>query len=199
MDCLAGFAGNTVRISRQVPRVNRPTGREIRDGEPTIVWTSFEDPGAPDIIVNTISRSQDYIAANAEAGFNEQQVCSAIIVFIFAYWDEEVRPAIAAVRGVKSSEVRVDALGDLRILRNAVIHNKGIVSAKEHAKLKVMSALSKPDEKLVLTADEMHQLFIFVKQAIGHIIAHYTGKLPAAPDMSRIKGIAIQNVYPRKR
>lgn len=198
MDCLAGFEGNTARITRQIPRVNRPTGREIRNGEPTIVWTAFEDPGAPDVIVNTVSRAEDYLAANAEAGFNEQQVCWSIIVFIFAYWDEEIRPALAEVRGVNSNDIMVDALGDLRILRKAIIHNKGIVATKEYAKLKKMSALAEPDVKLTFTHDQMHQLFVFIKQAIGEIIAFYAGNLPGAPDMSKIRGIAIQGAGPRK-
>lgn len=51
---------------------------------------------------------------NAEAGFNEQHVCWSIIVFLFAYRDEQVRPEIAAVRGVEPNDVKVDALGDLR-------------------------------------------------------------------------------------
>lgn len=197
MDCLGGFEGNTVRITRQIPRVNRPTGREIRNGEPTIVWTTFEDLGAPDVIINTVSRTRDYLAANAEAGFNEQQVCWSIIVFIFTYWDAEIRPTIAAVRGVKSNDIMVDALGDLRILRNAIIHNKGVVCAAEHAKLKLMSTLAKPDEKLMLAHDEMHQIFVYIKQAIGQIIAHYVGNLPGAPDMNDIQDIAIQNAGPR--
>lgn len=198
MDCLGGFEGNAVRITRQIPRVNRPTGREIRNGEPTIIWTTFDDPGAPDIIINTVSRSQDYLSANAETGFNEQQVCWSIIVFIFTYWDEEIRPAIAEVRGVKSGDVMVDALGDLRILRKAIIHNKGIVSAKEHAKLKLMSALAKPDKKLKLAPKDMHQIFVFIKQAIGQLITHYVSNLPGTPDITNLKDIAIQNAGPRK-
>jgi hypothetical protein len=42
-------------------------------------------------------------------------------VFIFAYWDEEIRPQIAKIRGVDSNDVQVDALGDLRILRKSIM------------------------------------------------------------------------------
>lgn len=199
MDCLAGFEGNTVRISRQIPRANRPTGRVIRSEEPTIVYSSVEDPGAPDVIVSTIRRSQDYLAVNAEAGFNEQQICWSIIVFVFAYWDEEIRPAIAAARGVENNDIVVDELGDLRILRKAIVHNRGIVSAKEYAKLKVMTGLVKPDHKIVLSHDEMHQLFVFIKRAIGKIIAHYVGDLPGAPNMDEVRDIGIQNAGSRNR
>src|ERR1700676_4688774 len=71
-DCLSGFAGNKIRIERQIPRVQRPTSRHIEKGQPVIVWTSLEDPRSPDIIHNRITRSEEFISENSEAGFNEQ-------------------------------------------------------------------------------------------------------------------------------
>ena len=136
---------------------------------------------------------------NAEAGFNEQQVCWSIVVFIFAYWDEEVRPKIAAVRGVKHEDVKVDAMGDLRLVRNGIVHNKGVLSAADYARLKKIATLLRPDGRIIFTHDQMHKLFIAVKQAIAEIILTYTGDLPGAPDPSTIVGIAIQNAGPRKK
>ena len=142
---------------------------------------SVEDPDSPGVIHHRTIRADQFLAVNAEAGFNEQQVCWSIIVFLFAYWDEEVRPHIATVRGVKPDEVKVDALGDLRLIRNGIIHNKGVVSSSDHAKLKKIASLLKPDEKITLTHDQMHKLFIAVKQAIAEIILSYVGHLPGAP------------------
>lgn len=197
MDCLNGFEGNTVRIERQVARVNRPVRKEFRDGQEVIVWDSMEDPSRPDVIHSSIRKSSTYLADNAEAGFNEQQICWAIIVFVFAHWDEEIRPAIAQVRGIRSNEIMLDALGDLRILRKAIVHAKGIVTVQEHAKLKKMGDLIKPGEKLELSHDQMHNVFVLIKNSIGEIILHYTGDLPGAPSPDSIVGVAIQNVGPR--
>lgn len=193
MDGLAGFEGNTVRIGRQVHRVTRPDHVEVRNGERVVVWASAEDPSQPDVILSTIRRASDYLSDNSDGGFNEQQLCASIIVFMFAYWDEEVRPAIARARGVQPNEIRIDAMGDLRILRNAIIHAGNMVAAGEHAKLKKMGDLSKPNERLVLRHDQMHRLFVLVKQAIGEIIMHHTGALPGAPTADHIVDIAIQN------
>ena len=49
-DALASFNGNKVRIERQIPRAQRPTGRRIEEGRPVIVWASVEDPASPDVI-----------------------------------------------------------------------------------------------------------------------------------------------------
>ena len=192
-DCLAGFAGNKVRIERQIPRVQRPTSRRIEDGQPVIVWVSVEDPTRPDILHHRIIRADEFVSANAEAGFNEQQVCWSIIVFLFAYWDEEIRPQIARVRGVATNDVKVNALGDLRLLRQSIIHNGGVISASNYAKLKVMGELCHPNSAITLTHDQMHKLFVLVKQAIGALILEYTGALPGAPKASDLADIAIQN------
>lgn len=77
MDAIAGFAGNKARIKFQTARVNRRSrihreadGTEA-DGTDVVVGTSLEDPSKPDIILNRISRSSDYIRENDESGFNE--------------------------------------------------------------------------------------------------------------------------------
>ena len=61
MDALAGFAGNKTRIEVQVARVLcRTQQRKDSDGVNVMVWSSFEDPGSPDIIHNRITRAADY-------------------------------------------------------------------------------------------------------------------------------------------
>lgn len=192
-DCLSGFRGNKVRIERQKARINRPTGSRVENGQRVIVWTSVEDPNSPDVIHQRITRADDFIKANTEAGFNEQQTCRAIIVFMFAYWDEEIRPKIAAVRGVKSDDVKLDELGDLRILRKNIVHNRGLLPTSEYAKLKVMKDIVKPDTQIVFTHNQMHRVFLHIKQAIGTLILKSTGDLPGAPKASELVGIAIQN------
>lgn len=191
MDCLGGFEGNSVRIKRQVARVLRPQSRRVEDGIPVTVWTSFANPSEPDIIHNEIQRADEYIRNNSEAGFNEQQVCWSIIVFMFAFWNENVRPQIARIRNVQPNDIKVDALGDLRIFRNAIIHDEGVITVAEHAKLKVMDALCPPNSKITLSHDQMHALFIHIKQGIAAILMDYAGRFPGAPDLSKIRGVAI--------
>jgi hypothetical protein len=91
-DCLSSFYGNKVRVERQVARVTRPASRRIENGQTVITWASLENPTRPDVIHHRTIRADEFIAANSEAGFNEHQVCWSIIVFIFSYWDEEIRP-----------------------------------------------------------------------------------------------------------
>jgi hypothetical protein len=190
-DCLSGFQGNKVRVERQMPRLQRPTSRKIVDGQPVITWVSVEDPSRPDVLHHRIIRADEFINVNSEAGFNEQQVCWAIIVFIFATWDEETRPRIATIRGVKPNTIMLDEIGDLRILRGAIIHNGGALTANEYAKLKVMPDLCQPNTTLMFSHDQMHKLFVHMKRSIGRLISAHFGHLPGAPSPDSIVGIAI--------
>lgn len=192
-DCLSGFQGNKVRVERQIPRLQRPTSRRIVDGQPVITWASVEDPARPDVLHHRIIRADEFINVNSEAGYNEQQVCWAIVVFIFATWDEEIRPRMARIRGVEPNTIMIDEMGDLRTLRRAIIHNGGVVTAAEYAKLKVMADLSQPDTKLTFNHDQMHMLFVHIKRSIGQLILEHTGHLPGAPDADSIVGVAISN------
>ncbi len=193
-DCLSGFQGNKVRVERQVARVTRPASRRIENGQPVVVWASLEDPSRPDVIHHRIIRADEFITANSEAGFNEQQVCWSIIVFIFAYWNEDIRPQIAKIRGVKPDEIKINAFGDLRVLRKSIVHDGGVLGAADHAKLKVLNGICQADAIISLTHDQMHTIFVVIKSAIGSLILEYTAHLPGAPKPEDIVDIAVQNI-----
>lgn len=192
MDCLSGFQGNTVRIERQVALVQRRAGIKIENGEEVVMYASFEDPSRPEVIHHRIIATENFLSVNSAAGFNHQQICWSIIVFVFAYWDEEIRPQIAKVRGVKPDEVKLNAMGDLRILRNSIVHNKGIVAPVDYPKLKVMGEMVEAGEPVAISYDHMHRVFVLIKQAIAELMLHYTGHLPGAPKASELRGVAIQ-------
>jgi hypothetical protein len=157
-----------------------------------VVWSSFEDPGSPDIIHNRITRATDYIAYNSVHGLNEQQHVRAIIVILFSFWNEEIRSRLARCKNRDPNDIKVDALGDLRILRHAIIHNKGVLSASAHAKLKVMKDVFVPDAAIIVSHDQMHKLFVSVKQGTAVLILEHTGQRPGTPQISEIVDLAIQ-------
>jgi hypothetical protein len=180
----------------QTARVQRRhyKGRDA-DGAHVVVGTSLEDPESPEVIHNRISRAVDYIAENAENGFNEQQQARAVIVFIFTYWDEEIRPRLAHAKNLPSPNgIRVDAMGDLRLLRGAIIHNKGKLSSTYHQKMKVMRELFTPDADIKISHETMHQIFVRAKQGIGNLILEHVGKRPGAPEIGEIREVAIQRI-----
>jgi hypothetical protein len=193
LDALAGFTGNKARVELQVARIRRRHSlQKDADGANTVVSSSYEDPSKPEFIISRITRSSDYLAANSQGGFNEQQTARAAIVFIFAYWDEEIRPRLARAKKVSSpNEIQVDEFGDLRLLRRSIIHNRGKLSKALHQKLKVMGDAFAPDAEIHITPDVMHQIFVRLKQGIGRLMLDHVGPRPGAPNPADLKDIAI--------
>lgn len=197
-DSVSSFQGNKIRIERQVARINFASGTTIENGQHTVMRTSVEDPSLPDVIHHRIIKTDDFIAQNQEAGFNEQQITWAVIVFVFAFWDEDIRPRLAKAKSIKPNEITSDAFGDLRIFRKAIIHNAGILTDSDYTKLKIMNEICKPNQTLVFSHDEMHKIFVFLKNALARLLLEPYKDLPGAPDLSKIVSVAIQNIPPKK-
>jgi hypothetical protein len=193
MDALAGFAGHYARVERQIHRVNRPVRSGVDEaGHQVVVWASYEDPTKPHIIHNRIVRTEDYLAANAPNGSNEQQHARAIVVFLFTYWEDEVRPRLAKAKGVPLTEIRGDAMGDLRILRNVILHARGILRSDKHAELKKLGGLFGADETLNLSYETMHSLFVALKQECAKLLFDWLGVTDAPVKPEEIVDLAIQ-------
>lgn len=199
VDALAGFAGNHASVELQVHREQRPVRHGVDlTGLPVIVWASYEDPSKPAVIHNRIVRAPDYLAANAPSGSNEEQHARAILVFLFTYWEDEIRGRLAAARGVIPSAVRVDALGDLRILRNVILHGKGIIRADDQAKLKKVRPLFQIDAPIALPCETMQAIFEAVKQDCAKLLLDWLGVTDTPIDLSRIRDLAIYRRSPSR-
>lgn len=193
MDALAGFAGHHTRVERQVHRVNRPV-RSSTDaqGLPVMVWASYEDPSKPDVIHNRIIRAEDYMAANADGGSNEQQHAKAIVIFLYTYWEDEIRPRLAASQKVERDNIRSDVMGDLRILRHTILHTKSILPFGQHKALRTMQDLFTPEKPILLPYDNMHQVFIRIKQGCAKLLLEWLNIADAPVKPEELTDLAIQ-------
>jgi hypothetical protein len=75
------------------------------------------------------------------------------IVSVYALWEEEYRPRLAAAHGRDKKEEKYPLLGDLRRLRIDVIHHRGIATARWTGGCEVLSWFQ-PDE--VIRVDGRH-------------------------------------------
>ena len=193
IDALAGFAGHHARVELQVHREQRPVRTGVdATGMPLIVCASYEDPSKPGVIHNRIVRTSDYLAANAVGGSNEEQHARAILVFIFTFWEDEIRPRLAAARGVELNEVTADSLGDLRVIRNVILHAKGVVRADKFADLRRFQLLFAVDAPVRLSCESMQVIFEGLKQDCAKLLFEWIGVSDAPIDVSRIRDLAIQ-------
>ena len=199
MDALAGFAGHTIRVERQVSRVMKQAKkRDPGTGETTVVCVSYEDPSTPDVVLNRIVRSDDYLSMNARGGSNERQLAQSIIVFLYTTWELEIRPRLAAAMNVPLESIKSNVMGDLRHVRHAILHTKGILRADAHSKLGPLGSIFQRDSLVQPSYEEMHQLFIAVKQGCAGILLERIGMPPGEKlDVSSLRDIAIQRLGKR--
>lgn len=72
-------------------------------------------------------------------------------VFVFAEWEEDLRPRLANAWNRPMNEIRVDVFGDLRRMRNDILHNRGVASDNWSGKCAVLRWF-KPGDRIVITA-----------------------------------------------
>lgn len=192
IDALSGFEGNVARVETQVHRVTRPASHRIENGMPVVVWTSYEDPSKPGVIHNRISRAEDYIAANSNGGPNEEQHARAILIFLFTYWEDEIRPRLAAAASVEPNRIASDIHGDLRILRHAILHAKGKVRREEHRRLKLLGELVQEEAPIHLPTEAMQRIFTLIKQDCARLVFEWLGVTDVPAPIEELKDFAIR-------
>jgi len=199
IDALAGFKGHYTETERQVNRELTRVGVRASHGvKPTVIWVSYEDPSKPDVIHHSILRVKDYLAANSPEGSNEQQHAQSILVFIYTYWELETRPRLALAQGCKPEEIKADIMGDLRLLRNAILHAKGVIRADSLRGMKKLTPWLIVDQPFQANSERMKQIFVWLHQACALIMFTWL-KLPdAEAQAAGIVKLALQNV-PRKK
>ena len=99
----------------------------------------------------------------------------AFIVLVYHLWDEYYRPRIAEALCVETCRVRSDLMGDLRLVRNAIIHNKAELSDSHLKRLKVLPNIwNIGPSNLQLTTDMMNLLSV----QLGSVEVYVPSKCP---------------------
>ena len=194
MNSIAGFAGAKLQMERQVARVLRTQSRK-KDarGDQVITHQSFEDPNSPDVIHSRIVTAENFISENSPGGINQRQLSYSIVVFIYTYWEDEIRPRLARAAGTEEKNITCDIMGDLRCIRNSILHTKGIFTAEWHRKLVVLKDCFAADEQIEISYELMHQIFVKIKQGCAKLIFAWLGVDPGGRfDVDQLKGFAIQ-------
>lgn len=102
---------------------------------------------------------QDLLEGLKEGGDFDNQHAKAVIVFIYHIWEGYYRGRIAESLRVKTANVSCDLLGDLREIRNSIIHNNSIIEGKTLEKLSFLPGIWRVElGELVITSIMLHSL-----------------------------------------
>ncbi len=100
---------------------------------------------------------KDFLESLKQGGAFEQQHAKAFAVFIYTLWEENYRQRIANAMSVSKDSVNCALMGDIRHVRNVIIHDNSVVSQDFPGKLKLLSQIwdLKPGE-LRITEKMLH-------------------------------------------
>lgn len=98
----------------------------------------------------------EYRQRNAEGGRNHKVMGQLCLAQMFGFWEDCYRDRLAGECGIKRNDVKLDIMGDLRLLRNSIIHHRGIAK-KEIEKCKLLNWF-REGEEIVLTPQHFEQV-----------------------------------------
>ena len=75
----------------------------------------------------------------AQGGLVEQRLSQQWIVYTYTAWEHEFRPRLEKAHGREEGTLKVPLLGELRQLRNDVVHHYGIATEQHSGKCEVLA------------------------------------------------------------
>ena len=171
LDSTTGFVANErmVADSQRRPLAGLPLGAN-RDE------LSFHygngDPNDPKSRALHRTTQGAYKARNAKGGANHIRAGQLLVVLLYEYWESEHRSKVAMVLGVDRDVLKVPFIGDLRLLRQDVIHHQGIVRPETVKKLEVLGGFTQ-DAAIALSGEQVEDLIVGLKAALDELAVQY--------------------------
>lgn len=81
------------------------------------------------MMINSVSL-EEFRNRNAPGHFNNFMIGNICLVLIYHLWEEHYRPLVATSLNLKLNDLKIDCIGDIRNLRNDIIHNNFKVGEK---------------------------------------------------------------------
>lgn len=149
LDAVTGFAlivdeYDAARSRMQAARPQIPP--DAYDGAPMVYGTGH--PRQPQSRVVHACTQGEYRQRNAPAGSNHRVIGQMCIAQIFGYWEDGYRGRLADKAGRDRKDVGLDVMGDLRWLRNSIVHHRGI-ALKDVEKCKLLKWFREGDDMLI--------------------------------------------------
>lgn len=105
---------------------------------------------------------------NFKDGSNSVFMGQVCLIAIFQYWEDYYRGEIAKAIGIEKNDLKSDIFGDLRLIRNSIVHHRGIAK-KETEGCKILNKFNK-GESIIITDSDMHLIAQSISGSLNDII-----------------------------
>jgi len=127
------------------------------------------EPGTPEAVELHRCNQKQYKERNSEKGDNFKLAGNLCLVSLYQYWEDHYRSKIAALIGTEKNTLNIDIMGDLRLLRNSIIHHAGI-ALKDVEQCKLLKWF-KEGEEIFIDKEKFKKIIFLLKHLIKKIKA----------------------------
>lgn len=113
-------------------------------------------PASPSDTYARIRKSRLLEMLDRATGSARETLDHQWIVSTYTAWEHDFRPELAAAHGCAKDDVKHPVLGDLRLLRNDVVHHRGVVTASNAGSCQVLRWFG-PGERIRLDARRLQE------------------------------------------
>ena len=131
------------------------------------------DPNSSASIYLHGTTQRELKARNKSGGRNHIVLGQRFIVDTYTYWEDGYRPRIADAAKIEKNKLTADVFGDIRIIRNDIIHHRGIATNRIKG-CKILKWYSEGD-LISISEDQFETLITEVRAALEQISQQYAG------------------------
>ena len=96
-----------------------------------------------------------------------------LLITIYQFWEDHYRQAFAAAVGKLKNKITSDFFGDIRYIRNGVVHHRNRAT-DEVEKCKILK-LFVPDQEIHLTTEQVKLVVRSVREALDDLRQRFVG------------------------
>lgn len=105
----------------------------------------------------------------AKNGINEKAASGNCIVLIYEIWETEYRSRICEALSVKRNTMQIPIIGDLRWIRNAILHGKSRVTKEMNTKSEVLK-WPREGQDFSFSAEQIYVITQKIKAAMDKLV-----------------------------
>lgn len=105
----------------------------------------------------------EFLALSKTDGGFTDLLSKSVIVTLYASWDENYRKKIAEAAGVDKNSVKCNVIGDLRLIRNCIVHSNSIITNENNRVRELRWELS--PGKMTITSAMMETLSLQIRMS----------------------------------
>jgi hypothetical protein len=170
---MIAYATNLQKIQEQV---SIQTGLSVAELDARVFSYGRGDPSDPNSVHLHAVTQGGMIARNAKGGENHVILGQRFVVDIYTYWEDGYRSRIADALGVSRSTILADIFGDVRHIRNSIIHHRGI-ALPDVENCKILNWFKKGDV-IQISSSKFETMVIEVRKWLEAFGSEKTGSSP---------------------